>query len=118
MAERSVRAGVVGLGTAAAHTAREIQTSPHFDLYAGADIDPEARERFGAVFPNAKVYESIEQLAADPEVEVGLVLTPSRLHAEHAIILANAGKHVVVEKPMAISLKEAEEMVEVADRHG
>lgn len=117
MAERQLRAGVVGLGLGAARIVREMEASPKFNLYAAADINPEVRERFHRVFPNAKVYESIEALAADPEVEAVWLSTANRDHAAHTAILANAGKHVMVQKPMAITLQEAEQMVEVADRN-
>ena len=54
------------------------------------------------------------KLCADPNVEAVWVSTPNRFHAPHTIIAANAGKHVVVEKPMAISLQEAEQMIEAS----
>lgn len=64
-----------------------------------------------------KLYGSVEQLAADPEVDAVWVATPNRFHAEQTILLANAGKHVVVQKPMAITLQEAEGMVAAAERN-
>src|SRR5438034_196478 len=97
---------------------REMEASPRFELYAAADIDPDARQRFQREFPDAKVYEGIERLAADPDVEVVWLSTPNRLHAQHAVLLADAGKHVMVQKPMALTLAEAGRMVEAADRNG
>ena len=117
MSERVLRAGVVGLGLGAARMVREMEASSYTDLYAAADTDPDARQRFHSVFPNAKVYDSIEQLAADPEVEAVWLATPNRLHAEQTVLLANAGKHVMVQKPMAITLAEAQTMVEAAERN-
>jgi phthalate 4,5-cis-dihydrodiol dehydrogenase len=117
MAERRLRAGVVGLGVGAVHILRHMQTAADIELSAGADIDPQVRDRFRAVYPEAGVYDSIEQLAADRQVEVVWVATPSRLHAEHAILLANAGKHVAVQKPMAVTLEEAAAMIEAAERN-
>src|SRR6185295_19673367 len=107
MADRKLKAGVVGLGLGAARISREMEASPQFELYAAADIDPDALQRYHTVFPNARVYESIEKLAADPDVEAVWLSTPNRLHAEQTVFLANAGKHVMVQKPMAISLAEA-----------
>jgi predicted dehydrogenase len=57
-------------------------------------------------------------LLADPEIDVVTVLTPSGMHAEHAIAVANAGKHVVVEKPMALRLEDADAMIAACDRAG
>ena len=56
-------------------------------------------------------------MCADPDVEAVWVSTPNRFHAPHTIIAANAGKHVVVEKPMAISLQEAEQMIEASSKN-
>jgi phthalate 4,5-cis-dihydrodiol dehydrogenase len=94
---------------------REMDASPYTDLCAVADVDPDARERFHNVFPGPRVYDSVEQLGADPEVEAVWLATPNRLHCEHAVILANAGKHVMVQKPMAITLEEAQTMIDAAD---
>jgi phthalate 4,5-cis-dihydrodiol dehydrogenase len=96
---------------------REMDASAYTDLCAVADIDPDARERFHSVFPGPRVYEGVEQLAADPEVEAVWLATPNRLHCEHAVMLANAGKHVMVQKPMAITLEEAQSMIDAADRN-
>ena len=57
-----------------------------------------------------------EALAADPNVDAVWVSTPNPFHAPHALLALNHGKHVVVEKPMAITLAEAEEMCTAADQ--
>ena len=118
MADRMLRAGVAGLGLGAARIVHEMELSPVVELVAAADIDPDVRTRFHQVFPEPKVYETIEQLAADPEVEAVWLSTPNRLHAEHTELLARAGKHVMVQKPMSVTLQEAERMVAAADRYG
>lgn len=59
-----------------------------------------------------------EDLLAQPEVDVVAICTPSGQHAEQAIAAAEAGKHVLVEKPMALSLEEADAMIEACDRAG
>lgn len=117
MAERMLKVGVAGLGLGAARIVREMEISPTIDLHAAADIDPDARERFHSVFPNAKVYNTVEELAADPSVEAVWLSTPNRLHAEHTVILANAGKHIMAQKPMSVTLPDAEVMVEAAERN-
>lgn len=57
-------------------------------------------------------------LLADPEVEAVIICTPSGQHAEQAINALEAGKHVLVEKPMALSLDDADEMISVAEKNG
>jgi phthalate 4,5-cis-dihydrodiol dehydrogenase len=54
----------------------------------------------------------------DPDVEVMWISTPNQYHAAHTILAANHGKHVVVEKPMAMTLQEAQSMVEAVERSG
>src|SRR6266851_5063922 len=117
MAERRLQAGVVGLGLGAARMVREMEASDYTDLCAVADIDPDVLTSFHSVFPAPRLYDSIEQLAADPDVEAVWLATPNRLHCEHTVILANAGKHVMVQKPMAITLAEAQTMIDAADRN-
>ncbi|MBO4888090.1 MAG: Gfo/Idh/MocA family oxidoreductase [Firmicutes bacterium] len=60
-----------------------------------------------------KVYNSLEEALADPEVEAVSVCVPNKFHAGYAIAALKAGKHVLVEKPMATSLKDSHEMLEV-----
>jgi phthalate 4,5-cis-dihydrodiol dehydrogenase len=86
-------------------------------ITAGADPRPEARSKFEADF-GARAVETVEQLAALPEVDVVYVATPHQFHAQHACAAAAAGKHVLVEKPMALSLLECRAMIEAARRAG
>lgn len=69
-----------------------------------------ARQRY-----QVTAYTDLNQLLDDPEVNVVSVLTPSGMHAEHAIAAAKAGKHVVVEKPMALRLEDADRMIAACD---
>jgi len=64
-----------------------------------------------------RAYESLDELSHDPEIEAVWVATPSEYHCEHAVTLANHGKHVVMEKPFAITLSECEQMIEAAQRN-
>ena len=111
--KKRLKLGIVGIGVGASEILPQMEKIPEFELVAAADINPRVlatlRERYGA-----KTYDSIEKLCADPEVEVVWVSTPNRFHAPHTIIAATHGKHVVVEKPMAISLQEAEQMIEAS----
>ncbi|MGZ8479537.1 MAG: Gfo/Idh/MocA family protein, partial [Candidatus Binatia bacterium] len=108
---RRLKLGIVGIGVGASEILPAMEQIPEFELVAAADVNPRVletfRERYGA-----KTYDSVEKLCADPNVEAVWISTPNRFHAAHTIISANAGKHVVVEKPMAISLQEAEKMIE------
>lgn len=87
-------------------------------LVACADVVAETRQRFKERYPEATAYDSAEALCADANVEAVWVSTPNQFHAPHAILAAQHGKHVVVEKPMATSMDETTQMIEAADKAG
>ena len=63
-------------------------------------------------------YGSLDDLLGDPAVDAVFIASPNSLHAQHTIEAARAGKHVLVEKPMAVSVRAAEEMVRACREHG
>ncbi|HKS63052.1 MAG TPA: Gfo/Idh/MocA family oxidoreductase, partial [Xanthobacteraceae bacterium] len=67
---------------------------------------------------SANAYETVEDLCADPEVEIVYVATPHQHHAAHTILAAQHGKHALVEKPMAITLEDCAAMIEATRRAG
>jgi phthalate 4,5-cis-dihydrodiol dehydrogenase len=109
---------MVGIGVGGAEILPAMESMDSIELFAGADINDTTRERFKQRYPNTRVYPSVEELCADKDVDAVWISSPNRFHAEHAIIAANHGKHVVVEKPMALSLQQAEDMVKAADKNG
>lgn len=115
---RNLKIGIAGIGVGAAEILPAMESMPELDLVAGADVVDETRQRFTERFPTAKTYDSVEKLCADPEIEAIWVATPNRFHAEHAIMAAEHGKHVVVEKPMALSIEQAEGMLQAAQKNG
>jgi phthalate 4,5-cis-dihydrodiol dehydrogenase len=117
MSERRLRLGVAGLGRAFVLMLPTLAGDPRLQLVAAADPRGEATRRFASEF-GARTYASIEELCADPDVELVYIATPHQYHAEHAILAASHGKHVLVEKPMAISLDECGAMIEAAERSG
>ena len=117
-AERGpLRLGVAGLGRAFTLMLPTFVADPRVALVAAADPRAEARERFAAEF-GAPAYETVEELCADRRVDVVYVATPHQLHARHVALAASHGKHVLVEKPMAITLAECEAMIAAADNAG
>jgi phthalate 4,5-cis-dihydrodiol dehydrogenase len=114
---RRLRLGVAGLGRAFTLMLPTLTAHPRVQLVAAADPRAEARDRFAADF-GARAYESVEALCSDAGVDAVYVATPHQHHAAHAIAAASNGKHVLVEKPMAISLEEAHAMVEAARAAG
>jgi phthalate 4,5-cis-dihydrodiol dehydrogenase len=90
---------------------------PHARITAAADTDPEALARFGHDF-QAATYASVDALCESPHVDVIYIATPSQHHTEHALMALERGKHVVVEKPMALTLADADVMIQAAERGG
>ena len=113
--ERRLRVGVAGLGRAFALMLPTLTADRRVELVAAADPRPEARARF-AEEVGGRVYPTVEALCADAEVDVVYVATPHQLHAEHVEAAAAGGKHVLVEKPMAITLDECRRMIAASER--
>jgi len=109
--------GVAGLGRAFSLMAPTFAADPRVRLVAAADPRPEALRRFAEEFSGA-AQPSVEALCADPQVDVVYVATPHQFHAEHACLAANRGKHVLVEKPMALDLDECTAMIRAARNAG
>src|SRR5712691_9913006 len=112
--ERALKIGMIGIGVGGAEILPAMEALDTIELVAGADVVQATLDRFKERYPHARTYSSAEELCRDPNVEAVWVSSPNRFHAEHTILAASHGKHVVVEKPMAISLEQAQRMVEAA----
>jgi phthalate 4,5-cis-dihydrodiol dehydrogenase len=114
---RTLRFGVIGLGGAAAMTMPSLLAHPHVEVAAGADPRPEARTRFAAEI-GGSTYPDAAALCADDAIDAVYVATPHQCHADDASVAAEHGKHVLVEKPMALTLADCDRMIEAAARNG
>jgi phthalate 4,5-cis-dihydrodiol dehydrogenase len=112
-----LRLGVAGLGRAFTLMLPTFTQDPRVRLVAAADRRPDARARFAAEL-DANAYTSVEALCADPAVEVVYLATPHEQHAEHAMLAADAGKHLLIEKPLAHSLEDGRAILAAAERAG
>jgi phthalate 4,5-cis-dihydrodiol dehydrogenase len=112
-----LRLGLVGLGGATKQMLPSFVSHPHVRLVSAADPRQEARERF-ARDHNASTYASAEDLCNDPDVDAVYIATPHQFHREHAMLAAGAGKHMIVEKPMALTIDDCEQMIEAAEQAG
>ena len=117
MAKRTLGMAMVGIGVGGTEMLPAFEQMEEIDLVAGVDVNPLTRERFAARY-EAKTYASIEEACEDKDIEAVWISTPNRFHAPHTIYALEHGKHVVVEKPMALSLKEAQAMCDAAKRTG
>ena len=119
MAERKLGLGFIGLGQAANLVLRdrcELASLP-YRIAAAAEVRPQALEVFRNEF-GGETYDSVEALCASPNVDVVYVATGPELHREHVITALEHNKHVIVEKPMALTVADCKAMIEAADRTG
>lgn len=112
-----IRLGVAGLGRGFVLMIPTLRADPRVTLAAAAAPRPESRAAFEAEFGGTS-YDSVTALCADPSVEAIYVATPHQLHADHVCAALAAGKHVLVDKPLAISMEDADRMVAAAQAAG
>lgn len=116
MSERVYGCAIVGCGAIASTHAKAINSITNAQLLAVADIAPE-KARHAAV-GRVKAYFNLNELLARDEIDIVHVCVPSGMHAEVAAQAAYAGKHVLVEKPIDISLSAADRLIEVCRGQG
>jgi predicted dehydrogenase len=114
----TTRIGVVGLGYWGPNLARNFDRLPGAELRWICDQSQEARERFAPAFPDARVSGDLDELLADPELDAVVIATHVPSHAPLALRALAAGKHCFVEKPLAYSVSEAEQVVAAARQAG
>ena len=108
--------GVVGLGRlVSTQIAPLIVQSPHARLVACAGSTAEKTRAFASQFGEPRCYASVAELAADPAVDGVFIASPNRLHQRHVLEAAAAGKHILCEKPFALSQEDAAEMMAACD---
>lgn len=117
MPEKQLRFAIVGCGVISPTHARSIEELPDAQLVALCDILPEKAHELAQAYP-ADVYEDYRQLLERDDIDVVVVLTPSGLHAGVGIDAAKAGKHVLVEKPMDVTLDSADALIRACREAG
>lgn len=113
-----VRVGLLGYGAIGHEHSRAVQAVAGLELAAVCDTNPDRVEVATAYAPGARGHTSPDDLVDDPDVDLVVVSTPPASHAPWALRLLGAGKHVVVEKPFAITTAEADEVLALADARG
>ena len=110
----TVRIGVAGLGYWGPNLARNFAALPGCELRWACDRSDEARERLASSLPGTRLTAELDDLLADDELDGVALATPVPSHAELAIRVLEAGKHCLVEKPLAQSAADAERVVAMA----
>ncbi len=112
-----LRFALVGTGGIAQTYAQAFQTSDCCDLVAVADLNKDSAKAFAEPF-GAKAFSDYKTLAENSEFDAVIISTPPNLHPEIAEYFMNRGKHVLCEKPLCLSVAEAREMIETAEKTG
>lgn len=109
--------GIIGTGMIAHFHAKAIQAMPGGRVVACFNQSPEKARQFAAEY-GCRACTSLEELLADADVQIVTICTPSGAHRDPALAAAAAGKHVVVEKPLEITLERCDEIIRACEQFG
>jgi scyllo-inositol 2-dehydrogenase (NADP+) len=112
-----MKVGTIGYGGAfnmGRHHFKEMQLNPGFEVAAVCDLDKDRLKVAEQEFPGVQTYTDVDEMLRRSDVELLVVILPHNVHAEVAIKCLKAGRHVVVEKPFAITVKECDAMLSAA----
>ena len=115
--EQPLKVGVAGLGFGSTEFLPMLEKMPQFKLVAGADLRPQALDAWKSRY-GGNVYESVEAMCADPDVEAVWVSTPNQFHGQHALAAVRQGKHICVRKPFALTVEDCQQVLAAADKTG
>lgn len=114
MLSEPIKVGVIGVGRFGENHVRAYKESPFSQLVAVADLDDNRTRIVAEKYGITKHYSDYRSLLDHPEIQAVSIATPAPSHADLAITAAKAGKHILLEKPIAMSLSEAEEVIRAA----
>ena len=112
-----VRLGIIGLGRGFMLTLPSLLAHADITLFAACSTRSDARQRFQSDF-GGLAYSDYDAMLANPDVDAVYVATPHELHLQHALAALAAGKCVLLEKPMAISVEQASQIVKASEDSG
>ncbi len=112
--DKIVRYGLIGYGAWGKHHARVIAAGKNTELMAIAVQSEKSREEVRKAYPKSSVYEDYRELLRRPDIDVVDVVLPSHLHHEVGRSVLEADKHLLMEKPMALSIAQCEDLIKLA----
>ena len=107
---------IIGCGMIASFHAKAIEAMENGKLYAIHGIEPEPLQKLGDEF-SCKTYLSLTDLLADPQIDIVTIATPSGTHADLSIQAAKAGKHIICEKPLDVTVGKIDEVIKIAEEN-
>ena len=115
---KTLHTAVIGCGLISKNHLKALKNVEHAECVAVCDIVLEKAETTAESYKIPQVYTDYKEMLKNPDIDVIHICTPHYLHAEMAIDTLNAGKHVLCEKPMALSEADALQMMRARDRSG
>ena len=109
--------GIIGCGMIAGFHAKAVADLPDGEVVACFDMFPDAADRLAKEL-DCTAYHDLDALLADDRVDLVTICTPSGAHLEPAVAAAKAGKHVIVEKPLEITLDRCDQIISACDQAG
>jgi predicted dehydrogenase len=114
-----VRIGVIGTGIIIRdYHMLTLLNNPRADVVAAGNIRPNSLQAMAERYDIPKTYTDLDKMAQDPDIDAVVIGLPNYLHAPVTIAMLEGGKHVLCEKPMAMSVEEGKRMMEAANRTG
>jgi predicted dehydrogenase len=115
---KRINVGVVGCGYWGPNLIRNFRSIPGCHLKLMCDVNEERLKHLSALYPGVEKETSFERVVANPEIDAVVIATSVRMHFRMAKACLEAGKHCLIEKPMAASTAECEELIDIARRNG
>ena len=112
-----LKVGIAGLGFGCTEFLPTLERLAQIEIVAGADVRQHPLDVFESRY-GGRGYLSVEELCADPDVEAVWISTPNQFHAENAITAAEHGKHILLRKPMGITMEECQRVLDAVERNG
>lgn len=113
-----INVAVVGLGHWGPNLVRNIAALPDARLHTLCDVRPERLEHVGRQYPGAKRQKEFDAILRDPDVDAAIIATPVHTHFALASAALQAGKHALVEKPLARSSAQCRELIALSEEYG
>ncbi len=114
---KPITVGVVGCGYWGPNLARNFNANPECTLKAVCDLDQGRLNHMQRLYPQVQALQDFERLRKDPEIDALVIAVPVKLHYPLAKASLLAGKHTLIEKPMAASSEECEDLIRIAKRN-
>ncbi|HIQ05993.1 MAG TPA: Gfo/Idh/MocA family oxidoreductase, partial [Anaerolineae bacterium] len=113
-----LRVALIGYGYWGPNLARNFHQLPEADLVACCDLDQARLEQARRLYPGVRTTDDAAEIWSDPGVEAVVIATPARTHFRLARAALEAGKHVLLEKPLTLSSVEGQALVDLAESEG